>query len=676
MTPPSNVKPGKKRDLKEKIVQIYENLLRIQSINSCDLVNNEAYWNEFYLLRSNPKALVDLLTELNYDELVESGNLINLLFTQSAITLNCDNNIKITNSLVTLLTLSRTIFGSTKVKVENQLDILIGKNDLNLKVDLLTSKLYDFLVADNPVSFKSLVIKLYLTFLTGYDDINANPFAEHLMSDELFDAFISIFVSPIARQAYGYQALLIITILINHRKNKVINPFTVRLSILDNEVVHNGFAQVISHSFIEFIKKFYDKKEETTNTGLLSSITSMVGNMFAPEEESIDLIGLDPDDGILMAFYGIVHLNRNFISQLANISAENHGNKSGPSTNTIGNDNMTSDLNLPSNLLVIFFEFCSIVMLQTKDEENFDTSRLCFVILTCISEDQCANAIMHDLNIVHAVNLHRLPMRHRKVVDEGNKSSRPLAYSVMDLMVEFISTHLRKNFLCELYTLCIGVIHRLLCYQKKSKVRFNYTWRNLWNSLINLLKFLVNHEADLVKKCSILLLANQIVNIFNLFITFGDTFLPSLQSYDDLHYEIIRMHKVFDNLYSIALRYSSMDGSPCKDHATRLASSLINVKSIIGHFNGKIEAWSVTNQISSLTEDQVLDVVRNNYDSLTLILQDGLDQYENYSPDKIHEIAFFNQMIKKVIINSRSNQLDFTQQDQQTLMQDILTLNL
>lgn len=221
MTPPSNVKPGKKRDLKEKIVQIYENLLRIQSINSCDLVNNEAYWNEFYLLRSNPKALVDLLTELNYDELVESGNLINLLFTQSAITLNCDNNIKITNSLVTLLTLSRTIFGSTKVKVENQLDILIGKNDLNLKVDLLTSKLYDFLVADNPVSFKSLVIKLYLTFLTGYDDINANPFAEHLMSDELFDAFISIFVSPIARQAYGYQALLIITILINHRKNKV-----------------------------------------------------------------------------------------------------------------------------------------------------------------------------------------------------------------------------------------------------------------------------------------------------------------------------------------------------------------------------------------------------------------------------------------------------------------------
>lgn len=125
-----------------------------------------------------------------------------------------------------------------------------------------------------------------------------------------------------------------------------------------------------------------------------------------------------------------------------------------------------------------------------------------------------------------------------------------------------------------------------------------------------------------------------------------------------------------------AIKYSSMEGSsPCKNHATRLASSLINIKAIINHFNSKIEAWSIANQVASLTEDQVLEVVRNNYDSLTLILQDGLDQYENYASDKVCEITFFSQMIKKVIMKSRANQLDFTVQDQQTLMQDILTLN-
>lgn len=43
----------------------------------------------------------------------------------------------------------------------------------------------------------------------------------------------------------------------------------------------------------------------------------------------------------------------------------------------------------------------------------------------------------------------------------------------------------------------------------------------------------------------------QVVNIFNLFITFGDTFLPSPSAYDELYYEVVRMHQVFDNLYSM-----------------------------------------------------------------------------------------------------------------------------
>lgn len=48
-----------------------------------------------------------------------------------------------------------------------------------------------------------------------------------------------------------------------------------------------------------------------------------------------------------------------------------------------------------------------------------------------------------------------------------------------------------------------------------------------------------------------LLVLFQIVNLFNMFITYGDTFLPTPSSYDELYYEIIRMHQSFDNLYSM-----------------------------------------------------------------------------------------------------------------------------
>ena len=41
---------------------------------------------------------------------------------------------------------------------------------------------------------------------------------------------------------------------------------------------------------------------------------------------------------------------------------------------------------------------------------------------------------------------------------------------------------------------------------------------------------------------------------------------------------------------------------------------------------------------------QVLEVVRSNYDSLTLKLQDNLDQYERYA-EKPKETAYFTQLV-------------------------------
>ena len=53
---------------------------------------------------------------------------------------------------------------------------------------------------------------------------------------------------------------------------------------------------------------------------------------------------------------------------------------------------------------------------------------------------------------------------------------------------------------------------------------------------------------------------SQIIVIFNLFITYGDTFLPSPSSYDELYYELVRCRSTFDSLYSMALRYSTGGG--------------------------------------------------------------------------------------------------------------------
>ena len=79
-------------------------------------------------------------------------------------------------------------------------------------------------------------------------------------------------------------------------------------------------------------------------------------------------------------------------------------------------------------------------------------------------------------------------------------------------------------------------------------------------------------------------------------------------------------------------------GGENKDTAMRLTNCLVNVRAITSHFQPRIDAWLATEQVSTPTEDQILEVVRANYDSLTLKLQDSLDQSVH-----LHKNIFYGQ---------------------------------
>lgn len=79
-----------------------------------------------------------------------------------------------------------------------------------------------------------------------------------------------------------------------------------------------------------------------------------------------------------------------------------------------------------------------------------------------------------------------------------------------DLLTEFMMSHMMKRLPIELYLQCVGIVHRLICYQKKCTIRINYNWKELWEALIMLLKFLLTNENHLSKKINIFNLALQV----------------------------------------------------------------------------------------------------------------------------------------------------------------------
>ncbi|ETN66669.1 hypothetical protein AND_001544 [Anopheles darlingi] len=407
------------------------------------------------------------------------------------------------------------------------------------------------------------------------DNVNENQLIEFIIGQNFFEAFKKVLSDSSLRASHGHDIVTLLTVLVNYRKHESSNPYIVELSLLADELALNGYGQVISCVLTMFCKQH------------LLNLTEL------PSSSS-------------------------WFSSLSNI---------------VGNMFISEELCYRSQ------QISSIVMQDHKSELSAINLKLCLLILTCIAEDQYANSMMHDTNLTFKVSLHRAHMRHRKIASEKMSKPQPLATTLLDLLVEFVVSHLLKKFPIELYLLCIGIIHRIIVYQKRCRVRLAYQWKELWTAMISLLKFLIYQEQNLIKRCNFFELALQVVNILNLFITYGDTFLATTNSYDELYYELNREEKVFCELHALVLRYASLQDCEYKEDVIRLLNALSNILAIIKHFQFKIKEWLASQSLSTPTEQQILEQIQKNYD-LTLKLQDSLDHYERYSERPKH--VFFS----------------------------------
>merc|ERR1711953_873243 len=192
---------------------------------------------------------------------------------------------------------------------------------------------------------------------------------------------------------------------------------------------------------------------------------------------------------------------------------------------------------------------------------------LAFSILTLIAEDQYANTFIHDSSVQFRLRLHRAPLRHRpiKSQDINTIPASTFAAWILELCSEFIVSHLMKSFPIDLHVLSLGIIHRLLIYQKRTKCRLDYDWRTLWETLIHLLRFITTNENSLIRQFSHQKINKIIVSaliIINTFITYGDIILQTTVKYDELYYELIRLKSVFDQIENYIRKSIKADNDP------------------------------------------------------------------------------------------------------------------
>lgn len=659
---------GTKRP-KEKVVHIYELLCRGEDPKK----QSAQFWEEFFLLQPNMETLENELLKLTPEQYSNAKRNIQQFFTECIKILSTGSPKRIHNALQTIGVFIHVLFrklampgtcgsgsdSSNSGGLGGMPASFITISDIEEDMRELMKQLYEILASNIPSDRpKDLCLKTLLIIATGMDNVNENCLIEFIIGQNMFEVFKNMLSDSSLRNLHGHDVVTLLTILVNYRKHEGSNPYVVELSLLADEFALNGYGQVISCALTMFCKQhLLSLTELPTSSSWFSSLSSIVGNMFISDDLCYRSQQIRANNALLLALYEAIHLNRNFITTLAHTQADS----TPPSPcNTLNVNDGTPDLSAAAildasqystNLFVALFQYCSIVMQDHKSDLSAINLKLCLLILTCIAEDQYANSMMHDNNLTFKVSLHRAHMRHRKLASEKVSKPQPLATTLLDLLVEFIVSHLLKKFPIELYLLCVGIIHRVIIYQKRCRVRIAYHWKELWTAMISLLKFLIYQEQNLMKRCNIFELALQVVNIFNLFITYGDTFLATTNSYDELYYELNREEKVFCELHAMVLRYASMQDCDYKEDSIRLLNALSNILAIIKHFQMKIKEWLASQSLSTPTEQQILEQIQKNYD-LTLKLQDSLDQYERYTERPKH-VLFFANLMKEVMVDTR-----------------------
>jgi hypothetical protein len=164
--------------------------------------------------------------------------------------------------------------------------------------------------------------------------------------------------------------------------------------------------------------------------------------------------------------------------------------------------------------------FCSYVFQDLVDHHTCQYARICFLILTSLTEDPRVNNILHDPSLVCHAQLFRKATKDPSYLHQPGKQT--LAAHLLDLLLEFMKTNMKKKLEVDMYryvflfslllisfscyllcylvfvlfsSKCFGIIHRLLSYETRQSVRLDYKWSNLWDMMFRLAKFLISDDS-------------------------------------------------------------------------------------------------------------------------------------------------------------------------------------
>jgi len=604
---------GGRKALKEKFVEIFEAFFNDEDPSQGD----PKFWEQLFLLKVNIPFLERCIILSSEDRLLVLKSRINTIFTQCCNWLKSSDATRLTHIIEIMSVLLKNIF---RKKFSNfgfdVINILCGIDKADTVFPELIKDLA-LLLKNSDETVKILITNLLNIIATATDFINQNTLLQFFMTVDISHTLLELLGGenhlPKSSQM---NVITLLCYLSNFQKYEIQNPYVKSLSNLDDTEKIKQLLDVITEG-IKDHNKYFEEQFRQPNLGITAKVGGYLSSWIYTPPVVHNCLFFETGSCLLI-LYELFYQNETFIKQL--VGGGWSREKSCP------------------EILKQFFTFCSYLASDTK-ESKILYSKISLLILMCISESRELEDYFHDAKSTSYIFIYS---KKTLFPDPKELEKHPLSFHVVDILSQFIKCNLKggNKIQMDTHQLSVDCIQRILSYKKKTQSRLPHKWSDLWSSLFSLLQILPTIQDKSLLNQSIQV-GVATVNIFNLFINYGDSFLPTPNDYDDLFYEIIRSGNVVDSFYLF------IQQQPQNDPTGALLNSLLNIKSIVQHFSTKLQEWQSANPEVALTAPQVSKVIKENYDTLRLKLQENLDQYNSYVENK--EIALFRHYVKELV---------------------------
>ncbi|KAG5977859.1 hypothetical protein E4U55_006482 [Claviceps digitariae] len=596
--------------LTPKILELYAALFK-DDYDGED--KSDGFWREFFLLRPDCRSLRKLLNDMSPSDVLLFEGRTREIFNKAIAAVKSGQGLAPRHALDSLSTFFSCLLSKKYPHPSSDIiTVLAGLDHIDAVFTDFTNTFDSIIRNGESSSTRHKAIKVLLAFTAG---AYQTTLFTYLIQRDLFPAVMK-FVQDSETPGHILEAFTLLGILANYNKFEFQNPYQIRFNDFVNEATIQKIIHCVGYTCQALRLDYIDVQDDMPEGWTLSNTLNLIGLGIIiggpkPEKKPVYdaetvkqlFSGLPGENAaILLATYDFAHVNKLFCLNFVSLRGEQ------------GNERpIASYVSLTSYLLqhahlshrASYYAHLNLMVFRLLIEDNMVCKKMC-------SDESKAYVRL---------------CRHRPPFLPLVKGERVLAVNFLDCMIDGINHNLRRRLDVSLYTLCLGILLRIISYLSRSKTRLAYHWSEFFRSLLSLVRFLATYTSDLKDLTHINTLLDHVVNLLALSLSAGEAFLPTPAAYDDLFYKIVESGDVltrFKKNYALQNRKSNSIDT--------LISVSTHYKQLLpeGAAAGGGAGSKAKMQSNNLTTHQVTEIIKQGYETLSIQAKEGLDTWDNF----------------------------------------------